>query len=80
MPTAGSSTPTGYLQMNKVSISTCLHRRLHTKLYYELVNIVIVGAYNSAGGDREQQVENVTSALGAIRSFIFVLDRMTPKF
>ena len=66
--------------VNKVSISTCLHRRLHTKLYYELVNIVIVGAYNSAGGDREQQVENVTSALGAIRSFIFVLDRMTPKF
>lgn len=66
--------------VNKVSISTCLHRRLHTKLYYELVNIVIVGAYNSAGGDREQQMENVTSALGAIRSFIFVLDRMTPKF
>ena len=66
--------------VNTVSINTCLHRRLHTKLYYELVNIVIVGAYNSAGGDREQQMENVTSALGAIRSFIFVLDRMTPKF
>ena len=66
--------------VNKVSISTCLHRRLHTKLYYKLVNIVIVGAYNSAGGDREQQIENVTSALGAIRSFIFVLDRTTPKF
>lgn len=80
LPAAGSSTPTGYLQMNKVSISTCLHRRLHTKLYYELVNIVIVGAYNSAGGDREQQIENVTSALKAIRSFIFVLDRTTPKF
>jgi len=66
--------------VNKVSISTCLHRRLHTKLYYELVNVVIVGAYNSASGDREQQIENVTSALKAIRSFIFVLDRTTPKF
>ena len=66
--------------VNKVSISTCLHRRLHTKLYYELVNVVIAGAYNSAGGDREQQIENVTSALKAIRSFIFVLDRTTPKF
>ena len=66
--------------VNTVSINTCLHRRLHTKLYYELVNIVIVGAYNSAGGDREQQIENVTSALKAIRSFIFVLDRTTPKF
>lgn len=40
----------------------------------------IVSAYNSAGGDREQQIENVTSALKAIRSFIFVLDRTTPKF
>ncbi len=66
--------------VNTVSINTCLHRRLHTKLYYELVNIVIVGAYNSAGGDREQQIENVTSALKSIRSFIFVLDRTTPKF
>ena len=66
--------------VNKVSINTCLHRRLHTKLYYELVNVVIVGAYNSASGDREQQIENVTSALKAIRSFIFVLDRTTPKF
>ena len=44
------------------------------------VNVVIVGAYNSASGDREQQIENVTSALKAIRSFIFVLDRTTPKF
>lgn len=66
--------------VNTVSINTCLHRRLHTKLYYELVNVVIVGAYNSASGDREQQIENVTSALKAIRSFIFVLDRTTPKF
>lgn len=60
--------------------ATGLHRRLHTNLYYEMVDIIIVSAYNSAGGDREQQMENVTSALGAIRSFIFVLDRTTPKF
>ena len=60
--------------------ATGLHRRLHTNLYYEMVDIIIVSAYNSAGGDREQQIENVTSALKAIRSFIFVLDRMTPKF
>lgn len=65
---------------NTVSINTCLHRRLHTNLYYEVVDIIIVSAYNSAGGDREQQIENVTSALKAIRSFIFVLDRTTPKF
>lgn len=66
--------------VNKVSISTCLHRRLHTKLYYELVDAIIVSAYNSAGGDREQQTKNVKAALGTIKAFIVGLEKITPQF
>ncbi|HJI91017.1 MAG TPA: AHH domain-containing protein [Clostridiales bacterium] len=66
--------------INTVSINTCLHRRLHTKLYYELVDAIIVSAYNSAGGDREQQTKNVKAALGTIKAFIVVLEKITPQF
>lgn len=66
--------------INTVSINTCLHRRLHTKLYYELVDAIIVSAYNSAGGDREQQTKNVKAALGTIKAFIVELEKITPQF
>lgn len=66
--------------INTVSINTCLHRRLHTKLYYELVDAIIVSAYNSAGGDREQQTKNVKAALGTIKAFIVGLEKITPQF
>lgn len=65
---------------NTVSINTCLHRRLHTKLYYELVDAIIVSAYNSAGGDPVQQTENVKVALGTIKAFIVGLEKITPQF
>ena len=65
---------------NTVSINTCLHRRLHTNLYYEVVDIIIVSAYNSAGGDREQQTKNVKAALGTIKAFIVGLEKITPQF
>ena len=66
--------------INTVSINTCLHRRLHTKLYYELVDAIIVSAYNSACGDREQQTKNVKAALGTIKAFIVGLEKITPQF
>ena len=65
---------------NTVSINTCLHRRLHTNLYYEVVDIIIVSAYNSAGGDPVQQTENVKVALGTIKAFIVGLEKITPQF
>ena len=67
-------------QQNMMPISTGLHRRLHTNLYYEWVNGVIISAYNSAGGDAALQRKNVEGALAAIKSFIIVLDGITPKF
>lgn len=66
--------------VNTVSINTCLHRRLHTNLYYEVVDIIIVSAYNSAGGDPVQQTENVKVALGTIKAFIVGLEKITPQF
>ena len=65
---------------NTVSINTCLHRRLHTNLYYKLVDAIIVSAYNSAGGDPVQQTENVKAALGTIKAFIVGLEKITPQF
>ena len=65
---------------NTVSINTCLHRRLHTNLYYKLVDAIIVSAYNSAGGDPVQQTENVKVALGTIKAFIVGLEKITPQF
>ena len=65
---------------NTVSINTCLHRRLHTNLYYKLVDAIIVSAYNSAGGDPVQQTENVKAALGTIKAFIVGLEKITPLF
>ena len=66
--------------VNTVSINTCLHRRLHTNLYYKLVDAIIVSAYNSAGGDPVQQTENVKVALGTIKAFIVGLEKITPQF
>ena len=60
--------------------ATGLHRRLHTNLYYEMVDAIIVSAYNSAGGDREQQTKNVKAALGTIKAFIVGLEKITPQF
>ena len=60
--------------------ATGLHRRLHTNLYYKLVDAIIVSAYNSAGGDREQQTKNVKAALGTIKAFIVGLEKITPQF
>lgn len=78
-PFAGSLTPTGYLQMGLLG-QICLHRRLHTNLYYEVVDIIIVSAYNSASGDPVQQTENVKAALGTIKAFIVGLEKITPQF
>ena len=45
-----------------------------------MVDIIIVSAYNSAGGDPVQQTENVKVALGTIKAFIVGLEKITPQF
>ena len=62
---------------NKIWVSTDVHRRIHTNLYYSLVNKVIIFAYASANGDKQQQSANVIAALGSIKVFISTLDALS---
>ena len=46
------------------------HRRLHTNLYYDIVNNVVIMAYQNAGNDKEAQRQAVLAALKEIRTFV----------
>ena len=63
-------------EINIVTIKTRVHRRIHTNLYYALVNEMVSQAYSSANGDIEKARVNVTATLLAIRGFIIALDEM----
>ena len=56
--------------LNKVSLKTSVHRRIHNNAYYSLVNIVVVEAYDLAEGNPQRQYSNVVSVLGALYSFL----------
>ena len=60
--------------LNKVMLKTSVHRRIHTKEYYILVNYAIIVAYNSANGNPQKQAGNVNSVLGALNSFLTALN------
>lgn len=62
---------------NKILLSTDVHRRIHTTLYYLLVNELIILAYKSANGDKEKQSANVIATLGTLRVFIETLDELS---
>ncbi len=62
---------------NQVYLSTKLHRRMHTALYYSLVNYIIETAYQRAGSNRALQRENVLAALSEIKLLLIALDEMT---
>ena len=61
-------------ELNLVDLSTKVHRRLHTNLYYNFVNLAIVGAYNAVNGDPAQQERNVRNTLGAIKVMLQAID------
>ena len=61
-------------ELNLVDLSTKVHRRLHTNLYYNFVNLAIVGAYNAGNGDPAQQERNVRNTLGAIKVMLQAID------
>ena len=63
--------------INKISIKTGLHRRLHTNLYYAIANQIIISAYNLSD-DPAQQQQYVVIALGVLRGIVASLDIRAP--
>ena len=63
-------------QENLVLIKTGLHRRLHTNLYYEMINVTLVSAYSMDNGNTARQ--NVLSAMNGVRTFITLLNTFAP--
>ena len=63
--------------LNKISIKTGLHRRLHTKIYYGIANAIVIGAYH-AGDDPESKQQNVAIALTALWVIVYQLNSMSP--
>ena len=63
--------------INKISIKTGLHRRLHTNLYYYVANSLVINAY-LASDDPARQQENVVIALGLLRGIVSYLNIIAP--
>ena len=59
---------------NLVQVSSRIHARLHTKVYYAFVNVAITTAYLFAGDSADAKVANVTAALDRIREVIMLLE------
>ena len=63
--------------INKMSIKTGLHRRLHTNLYYGIANAMVITAYYSSEEPAQQQM-NVVVVLGLLRGIVAYLNAMAP--
>ena len=63
--------------LNKVSLKTSVHRRIHNNAYYSLVNIMVVTAYDLAEGNPQQQYSNVVMVLGALYGFLESLNALS---
>ena len=63
--------------INKISLKTGLHRRLHTFLYYGITNMIIIEAYCSSTDPSEQE-KNVVIALGILRGILAYLNQAAP--
>ena len=64
--------------LNKVSIKTGLHRRLHTNMYYGWANSVVISAYDAAKGNKAKQKTNVENALSQIKKLLQGLSSISP--
>lgn len=64
--------------LNKITIKTGLHRRIHTDVYYGWANSVVISAYNAADPIKSKQKKNVLKALDLLRTFISMLNDMAP--
>ena len=63
---------------NMVWLKTGLHRRIHTDLHYGWANSVVISAYNSARGNRENQKTNVESALSTMKELLITINQNAP--
>ena len=63
--------------VNKISIKTGLHRRLHSYLYYSMVNSTVIAAFCNSSNPVQQQA-NVVSALGILRGILEILNALAP--
>ena len=61
---------------NKIEIRTEIHRRIHTDVYYSMVNQMIIDAYTEGYPNETKQRENVVNTLGIIRAFINRVNRI----
>ena len=63
--------------INKISIKTGLHRRLHTNIYYYMANALVIDAF-LASDDSLQRQMNVVTALGILRGIVEFLNQYAP--
>lgn len=63
---------------NLIAIKTGVHRRLHTNVYYNLVNNIIQKAYNKASGNLLKQKQYVNQALFVLRSYVKTISDLAP--
>ena len=50
---------------NKVRVKTSFHRRLHTNIYYGLINTGVLIAY-ALGRDKDSKAKNIKAFVGAV--------------
>ncbi len=64
--------------VNLIALKYGLHRRLHTKKYYDWVNHLIETAYKSGKGDIGLQKNNVIAALKLIKRALNIMNANAP--
>ena len=56
---------------NKVKVKTSLHRRLHTNIYYGLINTGVLIAY-AIGRDKDSKAKNIKAFVGAVGGILML--------
>ena len=54
---------------NKVRVKTSFHRRLHTNIYYGLINTGVLIAY-ALGRDRDSKANNIKAFVGTVSNIL----------
>ncbi len=56
-------------KFNKVPVKTGIHRRLHTNVYYGLINTGVLIAY-ALGRDRDSKANNIKAFVGTVSNIL----------
>ncbi len=56
---------------NKVRVKTSFHRRLHTNIYYGLINTGVLIAY-ATGRDKDSKAKNIKAFVGAVGGILML--------